>query len=124
VDLWVTRKGAIRAADGDRGVIPGSMGTDSYIVRGLGSAQSLESASHGAGRVMSRAEARTTFRSQDLREQMGGITWNESATRHLVDEAPGAYRDINKVMQRQKDLVAVEARLRQLVNLKGSDEQH
>lgn len=95
-ELIVTRKGAIRAARGDRGLIPGSMGTGSYVVRGLGNEQSLNSASHGAGRRMSRGQAKRTFTTEDLAAQTAGIECRKDAG--VVDEIPGAFKDINAVM--------------------------
>jgi tRNA-splicing ligase RtcB len=118
-DVWLTRKGAIRAREGDRGVIPGSMGTRSYIVRGLGNPASYQSCSHGAGRRMSRGEARRTLDVDGLRERMAGRAWNEAAARALIDEDPRAYKDIDQVMEDQRDLVTVEHTLRQVLNYKG-----
>lgn len=119
-DLWVTRKGAIRARTGDVGIIPGSMGTSSYIVRGKGNAESLNSASHGAGRRMSRTKARKAFDVEDLRETMGDRTWNDRQAESLLDEHPQAYKDIEQVMAAQADLVDVVHRLRQILNYKGT----
>lgn len=119
VELWVTRKGAIRAASGDLGVIPGSMGTRSYIVRGRGNPLSWNSCSHGAGRRMSRAQARKRISEQELREAMAGRTWQNASARELLDEAPAAYKDIERVMADQEDLVEVVAVLRQILNYKG-----
>lgn len=116
-ELIVTRKGAIRAARGDRGLIPGSMGTGSYVVRGLGNEQSLNSASHGAGRRMSGGQAKRTFTTGDLAAQTAGIECRKDAG--VVDEIPGAYKDINAVMAAQVDLVEVEARLQTLLCVKG-----
>jgi tRNA-splicing ligase RtcB len=95
-DLLVTRKGAIRAGVGELGIIPGSMGTKSYIVRGLGNAASFESASHGAGRRMSRSEARRRFTAADLREQTEGVECRKDPG--VIDEAPKAYKNIDSVM--------------------------
>jgi len=119
-DLWITRKGAIRARTGDLGIIPGSMGTSSYIVRGKGNAESLNSASHGAGRRMSRTKARKAFDVDDLRETMGDRTWNDRQAESLLDEHPQAYKDIEEVMAAQADLVDVVHRLRQILNYKGT----
>lgn len=116
-ELLVTRKGAIRAGRGDLGVIPGSMGTGSYIVRGLGNAASFESASHGAGRRMSRTEARRRFTAADLAAQTSGIECRKDAS--VVDEIPAAYKDINEVIEAQCDLVEVVARLQTLLCVKG-----
>lgn len=117
VDLMVTRKGAIRAAKGDLGIIPGSMGTGSYIVRGLGNEASFQSASHGAGRRMSRAKARRSFTAADLAEQTRGVECRKDAG--VVDEIPGAYKDIDSVIKAQSDLVEVVAHLKQVVCVKG-----
>jgi len=116
--LWVTRKGAIRAQDGDLGVIPGSMGQRSYIVRGRGSSDSYNSCAHGAGRTMSRRQARETFTVDDLREQTDGVECRKD--KGVLDEIPGAYKDIDEVMDNQKDLVEVLHVLRQIVNVKGN----
>lgn len=117
VELIVTRKGAIRAGVGDRGLIPGSMGTGSYVVRGLGNEQSLCSASHGAGRRMSRTAAKRTFTTEDLARQTSGVECRKDAG--VVDEIPGAYKDINEVMAAQTDLVEVTDRLHTLLCVKG-----
>src|SRR5690625_7391556 len=98
--LWVTRKGAIRAKDGDLGVIPGSMGQRSYIVRGKGNLDSYCSCAHGAGRRMSRRQARDTFTIDELREQTDGIECRKDAG--VLDEIPSAYKDIYEVMENQK----------------------
>jgi tRNA-splicing ligase RtcB len=117
VDLLVTRKGAIRAGDGDLGIIPGSMGTGSYIVRGLGNTESFESASHGAGRKMSRTKARKTFTAADLAAQTAGVECRKDVG--VVDEIPAAYKDIESVIAAQTDLVQVVAHLKQVVCVKG-----
>ncbi|MGW7580241.1 RtcB family protein [Kitasatospora sp. NPDC054768] len=117
VDVLVTRKGAIRAGSGDLGIIPGSMGTGSYIVRGLGNASSFNSASHGAGRKMSRTAAKKRFTAQDLVEQTKGVECRKDGG--VVDEIPGAYKNIEKVIEQQKDLVEVVAHLKQVVCVKG-----
>ncbi|GHH78122.1 RNA-splicing ligase RtcB [Streptomyces sulfonofaciens] len=117
VDLLVTRKGAIRAGDGDLGIIPGSMGTGSYIVRGLGNEKSFNSASHGAGRRMSRNAAKRRFTARDLQEQTRGVECRKDAG--VVDEIPGAYKPIEQVIDQQRDLVEVVARLKQVVCVKG-----
>jgi tRNA-splicing ligase RtcB len=116
-EVLVTRKGAIRAGKGELGIIPGSMGTKSYIVRGLGNPESFESASHGAGRRMSRGKARRTFSVKDLEEQTKGVECRKDAG--VLDEIPGAYKDIDVVMENQKDLVEVVAQLRQVLCVKG-----
>jgi tRNA-splicing ligase RtcB len=115
--LMVTRKGAISARAGELGIIPGSMGTRSYIVRGLGNAESLTSASHGAGRSMSRGEAKRRFKVEDLRAQTQGVECRKDAG--VLDEIPGAYKDIDRVMALQRDLVEVVAELKQVLTVKG-----
>ncbi|MCK7623599.1 RtcB family protein [Streptomyces sp. RS10V-4] len=117
LDLLVTRKGAIRAGLGDHGIIPGSMGTGSYIVRGLGNAASFHSASHGAGRRMSRNAAKKRFTTRDLEEQTRGVECRKDSG--VVDEIPGAYKPIEHVMEQQRDLVEVVAKLKQVVCVKG-----
>lgn len=125
-NLWITRKGAIQAREGDRGVIPGSMGAASYIVRGKGSAASFCSCSHGAGRRMSRGQAKRELDIETLERSMEGIAWNAGpGTRpgnaaQLLDEDPRAYKDIDEVMAAQDDLVSVEHRLHQILNYKGT----
>jgi tRNA-splicing ligase RtcB (3'-phosphate/5'-hydroxy nucleic acid ligase) len=119
-DVWLTRKGAIRARDGDFGVIPGSMGTSSYIVRGLGNPASYFSCSHGAGRRMSRSRARREIALADFVASMAGRDWQEAKADQLLDEAPQAYKDIDQVMADQADLVAVEHTLHQILNYKGT----
>jgi RNA-splicing ligase RtcB len=120
VELWITRKGAIKADTGDLGVIPGSMGTRSYIVRGRGNPQSWNSCSHGAGRRHSRGDAKRRFTSTDLAAAMEGKTWLRSRADKLVDEIPAAYKDIDQVMADQDDLVEVLHTLRQVLNYKGT----
>ena len=119
-NVWLTRKGAIRAREGDRGVIPGSMGTSTYIVSGLGNAASYCSCSHGAGRRMSRSKARKSLDLQGLRDQMAGKAWNESQAKSLIDEDPRSYKDIDQVMADQSDLVRVDHTLTQILNYKGT----
>jgi RNA-splicing ligase RtcB len=119
-ELWITRKGAIQADTGDLGVIPGSMGTRSYIVRGKGSAASWKSCSHGAGRRHSRTQARKLYTAADLAEQMQGKTWLKGRASALVDEIPMAYKDIDQVMADQSDLVEVLHTLHQVLNYKGT----
>ena len=118
-EVWITRKGAISAREGELGVIPGSMGTGSFIVRGLGNPASYCSASHGAGRAMSRGEARRRFSAKDLEAAMEGRTWLLKDAAALVDEIPGAYKDLDQVMADQTDLVTIEHRLETVVNYKG-----
>ncbi|MEH6375125.1 RtcB family protein [Streptomyces sp. KLMMK] len=117
MDLLVTRKGAIRAGGGEYGIIPGSMGTGSYIVRGLGNEDSFNSASHGAGRRMSRNQAKKRFSERDLAEQTRGVECRKD--RGVVDEIPAAYKPIEQVMEQQRDLVEVVAKLKQVVCVKG-----
>ena len=117
-NLWVTRKGAIRAREGDMGIIPGSMGQRSYIVRGKGNLQSYCSCSHGAGRVMSRSEAQRTFTVADLKEQTKGVECRKDKA--VLDEAPAAYKDIDEVMENQSDLVEVVHVLKQVLCVKGA----
>jgi RNA-splicing ligase RtcB len=119
-ELWITRKGAIKADVGDLGVIPGSMGTRSYIVRGTGNAASWTSCSHGAGRRHSRTQAKKLFTSADLVQQMQGKVWLAKRAEALVDEIPAAYKDIDQVMADQSDLVEVLHTLRQVLNYKGT----
>jgi tRNA-splicing ligase RtcB (3'-phosphate/5'-hydroxy nucleic acid ligase) len=119
-ELWITRKGAIRACHGDLGIIPGSMGTATYIVRGLGSSDSWTSCSHGAGRRMSRTKARKSFTAADLERLMAGKTWRTKLAGKLVDEIPGAYKDIETIMRDQRDLVEPLHTLRQVLNYKGT----
>jgi tRNA-splicing ligase RtcB len=115
--VWVTRKGAIRAREGDLGIIPGSMGTRSYIVRGRGGAEALESCAHGAGRRMSRAQAEKRYSIADLAEQTAGVVCRKD--KGVLDEIPGAYKDIDEVMANQSDLVEVLHTLKQIVCVKG-----
>jgi tRNA-splicing ligase RtcB len=115
--VWLSRKGAINAERGRPGLIPGSMGTASYVVSGRGNADSLRSAPHGAGRLYSRTRARKTFSVQDLRAAMGDIEYRDTAA--FVDEIPAAYKDIDQVMADAADLVEVRHVLHQVVNVKG-----
>ncbi|MFF1845331.1 RtcB family protein [Streptomyces sp. NPDC058217] len=117
MDLLVTRKGAIRAGSGDLGIIPGSMGTGSYIVKGLGNAKSFNSASHGAGRKMSRNAAKRRFSTRDLEEQTRGVECRKDSG--VVDEIPAAYKPIEQVIEQQRDLVEIVAKLKQVVCVKG-----
>ncbi len=116
--VWLSRKGAISARRGEAGLIPGSMGTASYVVAGLGNPVSLMSAPHGAGRVYSRSKARRTFTVEQLREAMQGIEYEDSAA--FIDEIPAAYKDIDQVMADAGDLVEIRHTLRQIVNVKGT----
>ena len=116
-DVWVTRKGAIRAGAGDLGIIPGSMGARSYIVRGKGDAESLCSCAHGAGRKMSRNEAQKQFTVDDLKRQTAGVECRKDGG--VLDEIPGAYKDIDTVMANQADLVEIVHTLKQVLCVKG-----
>lgn len=116
-NVMVTRKGAVRARDSDLGVIPGSMGTCSYIVRGKGNAESFHSCSHGAGRRMSRGEARRTFSMADHEIATAGVECRKDS--EVIDETPGAYKDIDAVMDAQHDLVDIIHTLKQVVCVKG-----
>ena len=116
-NVWITRKGATRARKGDFGIIPGSMGTGSFIVRGLGNRESFCSCSHGAGRKLSRTAAKARFTLEDLAEQTVGIECRKDEK--VIDEIPGAHKEIGSVMENQSDLVEVVHSLRQVVNLKG-----
>ena len=116
-DVYVTRKGAVRAAEGELGIIPGSMGTDCYIVRGKGNSESFCSCSHGAGREMSRVQARRSFSIQEHMAATEGIECRKD--KDVLDETPMAYKPIAKVIDAQSDLIEVVARLKQIVCVKG-----
>jgi len=116
-NVWVTRKGAVRARLGDRGIIPGSMGVRSYIVKGLGNVDSFHSCSHGAGRRMSRGQARRIFSVEDHVKATTGVECRKD--KDVLDETPGAYKDIDAVMEAQKDLVEIEYTLKQVLCVKG-----
>ena len=116
-EVLVTRKGAVRAGRGELGIIPGSMGARSYIVRGLGSEDSFESCSHGAGRKMSRTEARKRFTVDDHERATHGVECRKDAG--VIDETPAAYKDIDAVMAAQRDLVEIVHTLKQVVCVKG-----
>ena len=116
-DVWITRKGAIEARVGMHGMIPGSMGTRSYIVSGLGNEAAFCSAPHGAGRRMSRTKARAAHTMRDLETAMQGIEFRRSSV--LLDEIPSAYKDIDHVMECARELIRVERTLKQIVNCKG-----
>ncbi len=115
--VYVTRKGAINAESGRYGIIPGSMGAKSFIIRGLGNPQSFNSCSHGAGRKMSRTAAKKAFTQEDLKRQTAGVECRKD--RGVVDEIPGAYKDIEEVMRAQDDLVEIVAELKQIICVKG-----
>lgn len=116
-NVWVSRKGAVRARKGDLGIIPGSMGTKSYIVRGKGNEESLNSCSHGAGRVMSRSQARKTLTVEDHVKATEGVECRKDLS--VIDESPAAYKDIDAVMDNQKDLVEIIHTLKQILCIKG-----
>lgn len=116
-NVMVTRKGAVRAREGDMGIIPGSMGAKSFIVKGKGNPESFNSCSHGAGRKMSRNKAKEKFTLQDLAEQTKGVECRKDGG--VLDEIPGAYKDIDVVMENQKDLVEIVAQLKQFMCIKG-----
>ena len=116
-DVWVTRKGAIRAQEGDLGIVPGSMGTRSYIVRGKGNPESFCSSAHGAGRRMSRTAAEKQFTADDLAQQTKGVICRKD--KGVIDEIPGAYKDIDQVMANQNDLTEIMHTLKQVVCVKG-----
>jgi tRNA-splicing ligase RtcB (3'-phosphate/5'-hydroxy nucleic acid ligase) len=115
--VYLTRKGAIHAAEGELGIIPGSMGARSFIVRGKGSKASFCSCSHGAGRVMSRTQAKKQFSHRDVESQTAGVECRKD--KGIVDEIPAAYKDINQVMRNQSDLVDIVHTLKQVVCVKG-----
>jgi tRNA-splicing ligase RtcB len=116
-ELLVTRKGAVSAKRGELGIIPGSMGARSFIVRGLGNAESFESCSHGAGRVMSRTQARAKFSVADHEAATAGVECRKD--KDVIDETPAAYKDIDAVMAAQSDLVEIAYTLKQVVCVKG-----
>jgi tRNA-splicing ligase RtcB len=115
--VYVTRKGAIRADEGMYGIIPGSMGAKSFIIKGLGNPQSFNSCSHGAGRKMSRTAAKKAFSREDLERQTAGVECRKDAG--VIDEIPSAYKNIDEVMRNQSDLVEVVAQLKQVICVKG-----
>jgi tRNA-splicing ligase RtcB len=116
-DVFLTRKGAVRAREGELGIIPGSMGAASFIVRGKGNKESFESCSHGAGRAMSRTQARARFTLEDHRRATAHVECRKD--KDVIDETPGAYKPIDAVMEAQKDLVEIVHTLRQVVCVKG-----
>jgi tRNA-splicing ligase RtcB (3'-phosphate/5'-hydroxy nucleic acid ligase) len=116
-EVWLTRKGAVRAGAGELGIIPGSMGARSYIVRGLGNPESFESCSHGAGRRMSRTQARKSFSVADHVQATADVECRKDAA--VIDETPAAYKDIDAVMAAQRDLVEVVHTLKQVLCVKG-----
>ena len=116
-EYWITRKGAIDASEGKMGIIPGSMGAKSYIVRGKGNEESFHSCAHGAGRRMSRNKAREKYSASDLVEQTSGVECHKGKS--VLDEIPAAYKDIDVVMEHQTDLVDISYTLKQVVCVKG-----
>ena len=116
-NVWITRKGAVRAREGDLGIIPGSMGAKSFIVRGKGNKESFCSCSHGAGRKMSRNEAKKFFTIEDLKKQTENIECRKDDG--VIDEIPSAYKNIDIVMENQSDLVEIVAQLKQIICIKG-----
>jgi tRNA-splicing ligase RtcB (3'-phosphate/5'-hydroxy nucleic acid ligase) len=116
-EVWLSRKGAIDASAGTPGLIPGSMGTRSYVVTGKGNKLALNSSPHGAGRQHSRSKARKLYSIDQLDAAMAGIEWRR--TKAVLDEIPAAYKDIDVVMEDSKDLVEIRHTLRQIVNVKG-----
>ena len=116
---WLTRKGAIDASEGKLGIIPGSMGAATYIVRGKGNAEAYNTSPHGAGRILGRNQARKTLTESEFREQMTGKTWLDRDAKRLLDEAPSAYKPIEQVIADSADLVEPVAVLSQFINYKG-----
>jgi tRNA-splicing ligase RtcB len=117
--VWLSRKGAIDASQGVMGLIPGSMASASYVVSGKGNADALNTAPHGAGRRMSRGEAKRSLRESDITLAMKGIEWNAAKARVFLDESPQAYKPIGQVMRDAADLVSIQHTLRQILNVKG-----
>lgn len=117
-NVWVTRKGAVSARDGEFGIIPGSMGVKSFIVKGKGNLESFCSCSHGAGRKMSRKKARASFTVEDLITQTSGVECRKDDA--VIDEIPSAYKNIDEVMENQSDLVEVFTELKQVICIKGA----
>jgi tRNA-splicing ligase RtcB len=119
-ELWVHRKGAMSARQGQTGVLPGSMGSSSFHVEGRGCEEALCSSAHGAGRALSRGAARSKFSDRDLQRQMEGVWYDYRLTGKLRDEAPAAYKDIRAVLKAQRELVKVIRTLRPMLNYKGT----
>jgi tRNA-splicing ligase RtcB len=120
-ELWVHRKGAISADPGEPGIIPGSMGAPSYHVEGRGCEGALRSSSHGAGRCLSRSEARRRISVADVRRQLRGVWFDVRQAERLRDEAPAAYKDISKVMRAQRELTRVVRAVRPILSYKCPD---
>lgn len=119
IGTWLSRKGAIDASEDTYGIIPGSMGTDTYIVRGLGNIEAYKSAPHGAGRLLSRGAAKRQLDLEEFKQQMAGRVWDDRGAQSLLDEAPLAYKPIETVMSDASDLVEPVARLQAFINYKG-----
>lgn len=119
-DVWVTRKGAIRAGVDDWGLVPGAMGQRSFVVKGRGNADAYESSAHGAGRAMSRTQARKTLSVDAFAEAMGAAVWQHTSAQRLLDEHPSAYKPLDVVMRDQADLVEIVQELRAIANYKGT----
>jgi tRNA-splicing ligase RtcB len=119
-ELWVHRKGAISAGQGEPGIIPGSMGTPSFHVQGRGVEEALCSSSHGAGRIASRTEARRSLSVSDFMKQMRGIWFDHRLAPRLRDEAPSVYKEIGAVMRAQRDLTRVVRKLTPVLSYKGA----
>jgi len=118
-ELWVHRKGAISAAAGEAGIVPGSMGTASFHVEGRGNAEALCSSAHGAGRRLSRTDARRTLSSKDVLRELQGVWFDHRMAAGLREEAPSAYKDVDAVLRAQHDLVRIVRRLRPVLAFKG-----
>ena len=116
-NVWITRKGAIQLRKGQLGIIPGSMGTSTFIVEGIGNKLSFDSAPHGAGRSMSRGKAKAKFGEEDLKNAMQNILYRHRSA--LIDEIPLAYKDINKIIEYSKPLLTIKHELKQILNIKG-----
>src|SRR5207237_235169 len=116
---WITRKGAIDAGEGKPGIIPGSMGAATYIVRGRGNEEAYNTSPHGAGRVMGRNQARKTLSAEQFRKQMHGKTWLDRDAKKLLDEAPSAYKPIERVIEDSADLIEPVTVITQFINYKG-----
>jgi tRNA-splicing ligase RtcB len=116
---WITRKGAIDASDGKMGIIPGSMGAATYIVRGRGNEEAYHTSPHGAGRVLGRKQAAKSLSTEDFKRQMAGKTWLDRDAKKLLDEAPSAYKPIEQVIEDSKDLIEPVTKLSQFINYKG-----
>jgi len=121
--LYITRKGATSAKLGEMGIIPGSMGTCSYITRGKGNASAWNSSSHGAGRQLSRTAAHRSIEAHELERAMRGIVWDRDGAAFVKDEAPQAYKDLDQVMRQQESLTEILHKLRPIINVKGFEKK-